>query len=375
MYVEHFKLAYLELKLKITPSKLTLIEDYEKMKRSLNSHIKLELGLESVFQLAGQLILLLMAYTETATQSGLKTFFKSSEADEKVTQFFHLILNEEEGQDEWTQLLLVIWNQFFLVASIVLSFQSCISSHWKALTACREHFPCKSRIVSGLFCLFGCVTRVTAIVMFFTGPLGLFSLLIHLQGEQYPWSKYVLDLVNPHDGTMVLGNNPPFKWTRVDRWEKNGSLYLEYDNGTLMEKHGNLVPNPSYLVSPPNYTLYVGISLRFYLLIFLASIGVQMLVIFIAKSFLSKAFSSAFNILEKLIHCLENTNIPFNAKEWDDDKGDAEEHRKRMRANWLEVLSVIIINGIFNLLLLTPLFYLGKYKISSQALECFKRLK
>ena len=105
-------------------------------------------ALETMYQLAGQLILLILSYTETPTQNGLKTIFN-------------------EGLDAKPL--------FLLVLSISLSFYSCISSHWKALAACREHFPFKSRFISALYCLFGCLTRVTAIIMFFAGPLGLFD--------------------------------------------------------------------------------------------------------------------------------------------------------------------------------------------------------
>ena len=87
----------------------------------------------------------------------------------------------------------------------------------------------------------------------------------------------------------------------------------------------------------------------------------QTLVIFIAKCILSKVFWHEFNILEKFLHSLENSNIPYNAKEWDDGKGDAKEHKNRMKSNWFEVLSVIIINGIFNSILLLSLGYLSNF--------------
>ena len=331
LYVESFKLTFLDLKLKLHPDDQSLILEREELKKDLYLLIKLELGLETVYQLAGQTILLLMAYSETSTQSGLKTMFK-------------VLL-------DWRGLLLI-------TASILISFYSCITSHWKALTACREYFPAKSRIISSFYSLFGCLTRVTAIIMFFTVPLGLFSLLRHHQGEQLPWDTKILDLVNL-DGTMILGNNKPFKWISVDRWNKVGSPYQQHENGTLiLDEDGNLTPNPDHLVSPPDFTLYIGLSPRYYLLIFFASIGIHMIVIFVTKCKLSEDFWKSFNLLEKIIHCLENTNLPYNTKEWDDGKGDASEHKKRMRSNWFEVLAVIIINGIFNLLLLVPLIYL-----------------
>ena len=335
-YALHLKMAFLELKLKLEPNDLTLVEEKEKLKRTMNMHVKLELGLETVYQLAGQTILLLLAYTQTPTQSGLKTMF-------------------HEEIDATTVLLLVL--------SMILSFYSCISSHWKALTACRERFPFMSKLTSGFFCLFGCLTRVTAIIMFFAGPLGLFSLLRHWQAEQYPWHRYVLDLFYPN-GTLGLGDEEQFELELIDRWNKSGSLYV-FENGTLeRDYHGNPEFNPDHLVSPPDYTYYTGVQLRYFLLAFFILIGLQVLVNFLVKRKLSLPFLKELNFLEKVIHCFENTNIPYNAKEWDDGKGDAKEHIKRKQANWKEVLAIIIINGVFNLLLLVPLCYLGRNSIS-----------
>ena len=334
-YGFHLKMAFIELKLKLQPNNMSLVSEKETLKKIMNMHVKLELGLETVHQLVGQTILLLLAYTNTPTHSGLKTMF-------------------DDGHDPMAVL--------FLFLSMLLSLKSCVTSHWKALTACREHFPFKCKLSSGLFCLFGCLTRVTAIIIFFTGPLGLFSLLRHLQAEQYPWHTNVLDLFYPN-GTLSLDNGKPFELELIDRWTKNGSLYLAHKNGTLM-RDDKLEPilNPYHLVSPPDYTYYTGIGLQLYLLIFFIWTGIHMSVIFMAKSKLSSSFWNNFNILEKIIHCLENANIPYNGKEWDDEKGDAKEHRIRMKNNWFEGLTVILINGVFNLVLLIPLVYLGKFK-------------
>ena len=340
-------MAYLRLQLKASPSDQSLAIAIEDLKRTLNMHVKLELGLETIYQLSGQLILLLLAYTKTPTQNGLKTMFN-------------------EGLD--------LKAQFYLVTSILLSFYSCIHSHWKALTVCREHFPTKSRVVSSLYCLCGCLSRVTAIIMCFAGPLGLFSVLIHLQQEQIPWSVFVLDLVSP-DGFLVLGDNEPFQLSLIDRWQKNGSLFREYENGELIRDiYGKLSANVEHFISPPDYTLYTGVRLRYYLFMFLANVGTHMLVIFVLKSLFNKAIWNGLTLLEKLIHCLENTNIAYNIKEWDDGKGNACDHKKRMQQNWIEVLVVIITKFIFNISLLSSYIFLGKQidiYVFFQILFCF----
>ena len=74
-YIQHFMNLYLELKLRLLPCDQTYIKAKEDFKRTLNRHIKLELGLETVYQLAITLILLLLSYTQTPIEKGLKTVF------------------------------------------------------------------------------------------------------------------------------------------------------------------------------------------------------------------------------------------------------------------------------------------------------------
>ena len=242
---------YLDLKLRLLPDDQTYIIVKEDFKRTLNRHIKLDLGLETVYQLAITLILVLYSYTETLVETGLKTVFN-------------------EGFEPLSIGL--------LIASTVLSSISFTSSHCKVLNVCREHFPFLSRLVASLYSLCGLITRVVAMIMYFTVPLGLFSLLRHWQGEQVPWSQLTLDFVTP-DGLMFLGDNEGFVWNKVDRWIKNGSLF--YHDGT------SFFPNPDYFIAAPDVTLYTGMTWRPYLYIFFAHVAIHSLVIFFAKYKLS----------------------------------------------------------------------------------------
>ena len=91
----------------------------------------------------------------------------------------------------------------------------------------------------------------------------------------------------------------------------------------------------------------------------------NIIIVFIIKKYFSKQFNEKFNFLDKIIHCIENTNIPYNAQEWDDGKGNALEHIKRMKANLVEVMVVILIKFIFNSMLLLPICYLGKQSLNT----------
>ena len=68
---------YLDQKCKLNPDDDLNMKKWEKKKRIMSSHVKLELGLETVYQLAGQFILLGLAYTQTATNESFATLFKN----------------------------------------------------------------------------------------------------------------------------------------------------------------------------------------------------------------------------------------------------------------------------------------------------------
>ena len=152
------------------------------------SHVKLELGLETIYQMAGQFILLGLAYTETATNESFPMLFKKE-------------------------------NIVLLVGSTIYSFISCVISHLTAISACRERFPFKSKLIASIYSFCGCTTRVLAIVMYFAVPLGLFNLLRHLQGEQYPWhDQLVYKFVGPDAIGNISVGNVIVDWSKIDRW-------------------------------------------------------------------------------------------------------------------------------------------------------------
>ena len=291
----------------------------------------MELGLETTYQLAGQLILLGLAFTETATDEGFRTVFEESKSYMTIT---------------------------FLVISNLWSFISCTLSYLTGLSGCRERFPISSKAMAASYSFTASVTRVLPLVMFFAVPLGLFSLLRHLQGEQVPWHPILIyNFVGSNATGMVFFGNESFDWSLIDQWTKNQSV----SPFTSSSHYSDAVWNPDYLVSPPDYTSYTYFRLRSYFLIFLAILAFHILIIFLIKMNISTIFSKEFNCLEKLIHCLENSNIPHNVQEWDTGKGNAEVHKLRMKANLKETISMILVKAVFNLILILPICYLGMF--------------
>ena len=292
------------------------------------------MGLETIYQLSGQLILLGLAFTETATDDGFQTVF-------------------EEGTSTLTITLLIISNLW--------SFISCTLSYLTGLSACRERFPISSKAMAVSYSFTASMTRVLPVVMFFAVPLGLFSLLRHLQGEQVPWNAVlVYNFIGPNATGQIFFGNESYDWSLIDRWTKNQSVtpfilmaVSNWGEGTHW--------NPDFLISAPDYTSYTYFRLQSYFLIFLALLAFQILVIFFIKFNISTIFEKEFNCLEKIIHCLENSNIPHNIEEWDTRKGNAKEHKLRMKANLIETITMILVNTVFNLVLLAPICYLGMF--------------
>ena len=334
----------------------SVVSEWEFSKRTLHEHIKLELGLEAIYQLAGQIILLSLAYSETRTNEGLSTVFK--EVPQEDDHHNHLLEDPVKYLQNVIGISQSTMTKALLLISIMLSFFSCIKSHLKALSACRERFPTWSKIMASLYSFFACTTRVLAIVLFFAVPLGLFDLLRHLQAEQVPWNPvFVVNFIGSNaTGEIAVGDKEPTSWNIIDRWNKN---FLE--KPFLYENQWDEFPewNSKFLLSPPDYTAYTFFSLHQYFLLFVGQLALHITLVYLAKNILSTHFRLHFNGLEQFIHCLENTNIPYNTQEWDDAKGNAIKHRKRMVANWKEIMAVNVIKSIFNIVLLLPIFYLG----------------
>ena len=109
---------YLDMKVQAMPNDEATMKKWEESKRLLNFHMKLELGLETVYQLSGQLILLAMSFSDTTTNEGFKTAFEVGTSYVIIT---------------------------FLIVSNLWSFVSCTLAYLTGLSACRERFPITSK--------------------------------------------------------------------------------------------------------------------------------------------------------------------------------------------------------------------------------------
>ena len=120
-----------------------------------------------IYQIALQIVLLLLTQTETATVGGLEAFFQQ---DPKVQ--FGIFFSQ------WT----------VIVISVLWSLKTAILLHVKILSMEKGFFGFKAKITAFLWGLVATVRRVLGIVAFFIPCLGLMNLLWHWHGEQFPFS-------------------------------------------------------------------------------------------------------------------------------------------------------------------------------------------
>ena len=134
-----------------------------------------------------------------------------------------------------------------------------------------------------------------------------------------------------------VGNSSNIPWNKIHRWTND-------NDGTFR---------------PPHYTLYTRYNLLDHFYGFCGILLMQSICVYIAKLKFSPAFRKS-SWLEKIIHSVENIHIPYNFEEWDtENSGSVVKHIQRMKRNAKEVVSVMIINFLFNCILLIPLGNLG----------------
>ena len=289
---------------------MPLLAKWEKIHYYRSQHIKLELGMETIFQLTGQFILYLNTVSETKTNDGLNEVFKE--------------------ENEILKLLLQV--------SLGWSLISCVLAHVKGLSARRIHFPFMSKLMCMCYSLLAVTIRVLSFIMYFGPAFGLFSMLQHLKTEQMQWhpdlkSNFVVN------GSIQFGNSTLINWKDIDRWE------TDEDDRPI----------------PPPLTLYTIFTLKQYFFMFWIVLVIQTVLVFLIKQNWRKEEFQKLNFLERVIHVIENCFIPYNILEWENiQTGNSEEHQKKMKSNLIEVLLVMVVNFLVNFILLIPMFILGK---------------
>ena len=113
----------------------------------------------------------------------------------------------------------------------------------------------------------------------------------------------------------------------------------------------------------PPYSLYTGLSAKWTLITFIALFILHALAVVLVKLTTSTEFrkdrGSGF---QKTIHVITNTNVPTPYRDWDHMNISVEEHRgrRRYKRTEREMFCLFLVNAVFSLSLLTPLWFTGK---------------
>lgn len=133
------------------------IDIQKKLLLYLKMYKKLELNLETIFQMTLKIILLALVQSETRTTQGLLTLFEKKD-------------------------LFGIPADIIVALSVTMGFVTFTLAQIDCVAGSRIYFPLKSRVLIGMSAFLACVKRILSMVIFFSTCLGLWNLLRHYQG-------------------------------------------------------------------------------------------------------------------------------------------------------------------------------------------------
>ena len=150
-----------------------------------------------VVQVTVQVLILLLAQTETPTTGGLETIF-----DQKVF-----------GLDPTTVFIIsVSWSLF-----------SCVRTQVNMIVMEKGFGNVMARLAIFAWSTFSTLRRILSLIAMFIPGLGLFSILHHWRWDQVPFSvrlEYAKKgFLTPEDKIGLYGLNETIYWTELDHWD------------------------------------------------------------------------------------------------------------------------------------------------------------
>ena len=291
--------------------------------------IRTELGLEATFQIAISITLLMFSKSETRIEQGLKEIFDSGEST------------------------LGLPVELLLIAGILWSYKQAWTSYVRGISLKKDYFPIESKLFIGLYVLISITIKVSIMILYLAPCLGLFNVLRHYQGELLPYkilieppqpnvyTPEIFKLIDVEKDYMYYSNAPPIPWRDITRFD--------YTN----------LKNP---IKPP-MTLYTVFSTKVYLAAFWIIVFIQPIVTFFIQKYSNPTPFARQDWLDKIIHAMENSQIPSPVEDFEEKPGTVSEHVTRSKKIIKEMGSTIVANFFYHIIMLAPIFILCKYLV------------
>ena len=136
--------------------------EIKRQETELHKQARLQLGLETIFQLAGNVVLLCYGYSQTKTSQGLAALFK---------------------QDNVTVCDINFSSNFILGILLAMNLMTFVRVNFNCII---EGYGYNCKIIGKLLLLMciavGSLIRISSMTLYFAPTLGLFDLLHHYQG-------------------------------------------------------------------------------------------------------------------------------------------------------------------------------------------------
>ena len=276
------------------------------------------------------MLILMLSKTETATTEGLETIFNQTFLGLEATTVLYI--------------------------SISWSLLSCARMHTKLIALEKGFCKFSSRFFIFVWGSFASLRRVLSIIAMFIPSMGLFSILHHWRWEQLPFRARLeyakRGLLQPDDKIGLYGVNETIYWSDLDRWN-----YTDPKDP-----------------QPPPYSLYTLMSLKDTLAAGAILLAVNFLALVIVKLLTSAEFRSRGNIVNKLIHILENINYASPYVDWEVGDYSIDEFRVRFKATCKEMLATFAVNIVCTATMLVPLWHTGRCTYFNVSTQCPKKI-
>ena len=114
-------------------------------------------------------------------------------------------------------------------------------------------------------------------------------------------------------------------------------------------------PGYRYAYVPPLLELYTQFSLQAHFFVFWSILVLQTCAILVIDKIWTKNIPDTATLWDRILHSIQKASFPFPYANWHQESGTCSDHLRRKQMVQQEVLVSILINLIFNMILLVPL--------------------